>query len=230
MKLKHSALRYRILLLVAVIALGRTARAEDFNGLYIGGSVGRAQIGTNNALFQSEIASSVASSGSLDFTKAALSKRSTAWWTYTGYMLGPYVGIEASYVHFGRLRNQVWGTYTPTGGTLESVHATTLLRSDGPALGFVFRLPLTDGLDLDFRLADYYGHTRLAYGLSAAQSTATRGTANSSSLLLGMGAAYTFAGHWSAKLDYMRIDRAGNSTTVVRYNIDMLAVGMSYTF
>jgi hypothetical protein len=54
-------------------------------------------------------------------------------------------------------------------------------------------------------------------------------TANASSLLAGLGVSYVFLGHWSARLDYLRIQDAGNSTTG-KYNAGILAVGASYTF
>jgi hypothetical protein len=229
MRFASNAVQRGTVTLSGLIALVQTAPAADVSGLFVGGNVGRAQIGTDNALYQSDLEKSVAGVGTLAFTKASLSKRRTAWWVDTGYMLSPYVGIEASYLHFGELHNQVSGSYTG-GGTSESVYAATLLSSAGPALGLLFRLPLTEGFDVNFRLADYYGRTNLTYVLIAASSSTTRTKANGSSLLLGLGAAYTFDGHWSAKLDYTRVDKAGNSTTVVKYAVDMLSAGVSYTF
>ena len=230
MKLKRSAVQYGMVLVFGAAFLGQIVRADEVGGFYLGGSIGRAQIDTNNALYQSQLESQSAPYGSLVFTKAALSKRGTAWWVNTGYMVWPYLGFEASYLHFGELHNQVSGTYTPTGGVSESVYAATLLRSAGPALGMMLRLPLLEGFDINFRLADYYGRTSLTNILVLNTPTAPKETANGSSLLLGVGAAYTFAGHWSAKLDYVRVGHAGNDTTVVKYNVDMLSVGGSYTF
>ena len=222
--------QYAWVILFGATLLGQSVRAGDVGGVYVGGSIGSARIDTNNALYQMQLESQSASYGALIFTKAALSKRNTAWWVNAGYMVWPYVGFEASYLHFGELHNQLVGTYTQTGGTAESVYASTMLRSAGPALGMLLRLPLLDRLDVNFRLADYYARTSLENILVLNTTTAPKETANSSSLLLGLGAAYTFAGHWSAKLDYVRVSHAGNSTSVVKYNVDMLAAGISYTF
>ena len=46
----------------------------------------------------------------------------------------------------------------------------------------------------------------------------------------GLGVSYVFLGHWSARLDYLRIEHAGDSTTTGKYNAGILAVGASYTF
>jgi opacity protein-like surface antigen len=66
--------------------------------------------------------------------------------------------------------------------------------------------------------------------LNAASYSTTIQTSNSSSLLAGLGVAYVLAGHWSARLDYLRIEHAGDSTTTGKYNAGILAAGASYTF
>ncbi len=230
MQLNSGTIGRSLALLLGIAALGRTGHAADISGLYIGGNAGRAQIDTNNALYQSELESAVDGQGSLDFTKASLSKRHSAWFVDTGYMIWPYVGIDLSYLHFGQLSNQVSGTYAPLGGSKESVYADTQVSSAGPALGVLVRLPLIENFDLNFRLADYYGRTSLTKTLRAASTSTAKETASGSSPLLGVGAAYTFVGHWSAKLDYTRVDQAGNTTKTVKYDVDMLSVGVSYTF
>jgi len=49
-------------------------------------------------------------------------------------------------------------------------------------------------------------------------------------LLAGLGVSYVFAGHWSARLDYLRIEQAGDAATTGKYTAAMLAAGASYTF
>jgi opacity protein-like surface antigen len=65
--------------------------------------------------------------------------------------------------------------------------------------------------------------------LNAATYSTTIQSANRSSLMAGLGVFYVFAGHWSARLDYLRIQHAGESTTG-KYNAGILAAGASYTF
>jgi opacity protein-like surface antigen len=66
--------------------------------------------------------------------------------------------------------------------------------------------------------------------LNAATYSTTIQTANSSSLLAALGVSYVMAEHWSARLDYLRIEHAGDSATTGKYNAAILAVGASYTF
>ena len=212
------------------LMLGSHARADvDGGGFFVGGVVGRAPIATNVALYQSQLEASASGSGSLVFTKASLSKRDIAWSFDSGYMLRPYVGVEASYLHFGRVWNQLAGSFVPTDGTSEYVYAATVLESRGPALGLLFRLPLIESFDVDFRLADYYAHTQLTSTLVAAEHTSGTVTSNSSSLLAEIGMSYSFAGHWLAKLDYLRVNQAGNDRTM-KYDIGMASAGVAYAF
>ncbi|MGA2778110.1 MAG: outer membrane beta-barrel protein [Steroidobacteraceae bacterium] len=230
MRFQAKTFLHGVLVMFAFGALGQSGRANDLSGIYFGGNAGTAQIDYDNALYQKQLEGQVTGIGSLDFTDSSLRKRNAAWWVDAGYMLSPYFGIEADYLHFGALYNRVNGKYTPNGGIAESVILATLVRSDGPALGLLLRLPLTDAFALNLRLADYYGRTTLVNTIDATTDSSSRETANNSSLLLGLGAAYTFDGHWSAHLDYQRVNQAGNSSSVVKYDADMATIGLSYTF
>jgi opacity protein-like surface antigen len=219
-----------ILLFIILLEFNQAVCAEGLTGLYVGGSIGVAKIATDTAAYQNELVSSVDGFGVLEFTSSTLEDRKTAWWVNTGYMAWPFLGIDVSYLHLGELYYQAFGTYAPDGGTSESVGATTRLKSQGPALGLLFQLPLLEHFNLNLRIADYYARTTLTNILTLPTSyTPIVQTANGSSLLLGLGASYTFAGHWSARLDYLRVEHAGDSTTG-KYNASYLAVGASYNF
>jgi opacity protein-like surface antigen len=219
-----------ILLFVALAGLGQSALADGVSGLYLGGSAGVAKIAYDNSSFQTQLQQGIEGFGTLDFTSAELHDRKTAWWANAGYMMWPYVGIDLSYLHLGELYNQVNGTFMANDGTTNSVGAATRVSSKGPALGLLFRLPLTESLDVHLRVADYYARTTLTNIVNAVSYSTTIETSNRSSLLAGLGVSYVFAGHWSARLDYLRIEHAGDDTTTGKYNAGMLAVGASYTF
>ncbi len=217
------------LLAAAAAATGGAVRAEDLSGLYLGGNLARAEMSYDTSAYEGQLMTE-ATNGlqTLTFTNAALQERSSAWWADVGYMRWPHVGIEASYLHLGELTYYSSGTLTPPTQTLT---ATTSLKSRGPALALVLRLPLAESFDLNLRLGDYYGRTTLANGYALAGSYAvTPQSTSTSSLLVGVGAAYTIAGHWSAHLDYLRINQAGDSTTVGKYNATLASAGLSYTF
>jgi opacity protein-like surface antigen len=218
-----------VLVLIGLAALNHSARADGVTGLYVGGSIGKAKISSDYAAYQDSLEAGVAGFGTLDFTDVTLQNRKTAWWFNTGYMAWPYLGIDLSYLHLGEMFNQVFGTYTPDGGTSAPVDATTRLRSQGPALGLLFRLPLLENFDVNFRVADYYARTTLTNILNYTTYTTTEQKSNGSSLLLGLGTSYSFLGHWSARVDYLYVHQAGDSATG-KYSAAMLAVGAAYTF
>ncbi|HEY2462980.1 MAG TPA: outer membrane beta-barrel protein, partial [Steroidobacteraceae bacterium] len=220
---------HRILILLAICAFNRPAFAEGISGLYLGGSAALAKIDYDNSAFQTQLQSEAVGFGTLDFTSASLHDRKTAWWANAGYMAWPVVGIDVSYLHLGELYDQVNGTFAPNGGTPYSLGAATRLSSKGPALGLLFQLPLAENLNVNLRVADYYARTTLTNILNAAMYTTTIQSANRSTLLAGLGVSYVFFGHWSARLDYLRIQHAGDSATG-NYNAGIAAVGASYTF
>ena len=219
-----------ILAFMLLGGLAQPALADGISGLYLGGSGGLAKIDYDNSAYQTQLQNAVTGFGTLDFTSASLHDRKTAWWANVGYMAWPYVGIDASYLHLGELYNQVDGSFTGNGGTTTSVGAATRVSSKGPALGLLFRLPLAESLDINLRVADYYARSTLTNILNAASYSTTIQTSNRSTLLAGLGVSYVFLGHWSARLDYLRIEHAGDSNTTGRYNAGILAAGASYTF
>jgi OmpA-like transmembrane domain len=226
---KHHAVHGILIFLLALGAFERPALAEGLSGLYLGGSAGIAKIGYDNSAYQTQLQNEASGFGTLDFTSAELHDRKTAWWANAGYMAWAIVGIDVSYLHLGELYNQVNGTFTPNGAAPYFVGAATRLSSKGPALGLLFELPLAESLNVNLRVADYYARTTLTNIFNANSYSTTTQTANKSSLLGGLGISYVFLGHWSARLDYLRIQHAGDSATG-NYNAGILAVGASYNF
>lgn len=218
-----------LILLAALGTFNQPALADGISGLYLGVSAGLAKFDYDNSAFQTQLQNEAAGFGTLNFTSAELHDRKTAWWANAGYMAWPFVGIDASYLHLGELYNQVNGTAVANDGTTNPLGAATRLSSKGPALGLLFRLPLGENLDVHLRVADYYARTTLTNILNAASYTTTIQTANRSTLLAGLGVSYVFEGHWSARLDYLRVEHAGDSATG-KYDAGVLAVGASYTF
>jgi opacity protein-like surface antigen len=223
-------IRYVSVLSMALIAINPPVFADGISGLYIGASVGLAKIATDNAAYQAELENEAAGLGTLEFTSAELHDRKAAIWANVGYMVWPYVGIDLSYLHFGELYNQVNGSFTSSfDGSSNFVGAATRLSSKGPALGLLFRVPILENFDVNLRFADYYARTKLTNILNSLGYTTAVQSANRSSLMVGMGASYLLTGHWSARLDYLRVQHAGDST-IASYNIGMIAVGATYTF
>jgi opacity protein-like surface antigen len=214
---------------LALAAASVASRADDLAGLYLGGNFARTKISYDTSAYEAQLMTEAGNGlQTLTFTNAALADRSSAWWADVGYMRWAHVGIEASYLHLGELTYYSSGTLTPP---TQGLTATTAVKSRGPALALVLRLPLAESFDVNLRLGDYYGRTTLANGYALSGTyTVTPQSKSTSSLLAGIGAAYTVAGHWSVHLDYLRVDQAGDSSTVGKYNVSVASAGLSYTF
>ena len=204
-------------------------RAEALTGLYLGGSYGRADNEYDTSIFDNQL-KELAASGhqTLTFHSSTLQRRTNAWTAELGYMVWSKVGIEASYLHLGELTYRAYGTVKPPGQPLT---ATTSVLSRGPALALVIRMPLLESFDVNARIGDYFARTTLTTGYAFEGSYNPESvSSNGSSLMLGLGAAYTFLGHWSVRVDYRRIVQAGGGSDVAKYNADLATVGASFTF
>jgi OmpA-like transmembrane domain len=218
-------------LLVVAGVCAHSARADGLSGLYFGGSFGRAENTYDTGFIDGLYEQSAAAAGDkLKFDATSVHRWDHAWWANAGYMAWSYVGFDASFLNVGELTHQASGAVKASTGNLPFTDMATL-SSHGPALCVLFRLPLTEALALDMRLGDYYAKTALTAGTTYrskyVQQTETH---TGSSLLATVGAAYTFAWHWSVRVDYLRINDAGNSDNVGKYSVNMASVGASFIF
>jgi OmpA-like transmembrane domain len=218
-------------IILSGIMYGRSARADDLNGVYLGASFGRAQNRYDPAFIDDQLQAEAKAAGdTLKYTSSSIQRGDNTWWVNAGYMPWSYVGIDAAFFHLGELTYRAAGELT---GLFASypVISTATVTSHGPALSVLARLPLTDSLGIDIRLGDYLGKTDLTSGvLFRSRYTTTPQSATSSSLLVSVGGAYTLAGHWSVRVDYLRINQAGNSSSVGQYNVNLATAGVAYTF
>jgi len=215
-------------------ALGGTASdiamAGDLDGFYVGGNYGRARSAYDTNFVASQLATAASDAGDAQTVDSSrVFRTSAAWWADVGYWFGPHFGMEAAFLHLGELKYASTGSLVTSEGNEPYVLGAEV-SSRGPALSVAGRLPLTESLEVDARVGDYYGKTTLSTALLInSQNTSTSQSATGSSLLLGVGVGYTFGTHWSLRLDYLRIGRVGNDG-VGKFDLNLPAVGFSFTF
>ncbi len=219
--------------LITIAMLGVTAaRADDVDaGAYFGGNFGRVHNTFDTAFIDSELAAAATVDGDTAAYRAKSTRRmSDVWWADGGYLFNPYVGIEAAFFHLGEIKYWAVGTLiTPAGE--DALSTKSEISSKGPALSLVLRLPLTNAFEADLRVGDYYGKTTSNTLVSVNYSgTPNSTTKSSSSLLVGVGAAYTVAAHWSLRADLLRVNKAGDSSSVGTFSVNLVTLGASYTF
>jgi hypothetical protein len=221
---------YLCALIVLSVIDAQPSRADGLSGLYFAGGFGRAENTYDTGFLDDPYVTSAAAAGyKLKFTSSSVQRWDDTWWSGAGYMVWNYVGIDAMFLHAGELTHRATGELKNLGD--EPFDDTAAVTSHGPALSMLLRLPLAESFALDMRLGDYYAKTTLTAG-TFYRSKYTQGiqTHNGSSLLAGLGAAYTFAGHWSLRLDYLRVNDAGAGAIVGKYSVNLATVGASFTF
>jgi len=98
-------------------------------------------------------------------------------------------------------------------------------------VSLIGRLPLTESFEADLRVGDYYGKAVLDNQITVGSKGVSLSSSKSnSSLLAGVGGAYTFGGHWSIRLDYLRVNQTGDTNTVGKFSVNLATAGVSYTF
>jgi hypothetical protein len=207
------------------------ASADALSGLYVGGNFGAARSDYNTAFVDDQFQRAAAGDGdNLKIRSSTAHRDGDAWWVDAGYLPWAYVGFDAAFFHLPEVTHRSSGTLAGPAASLPLI-TTATVTSHGPALSLVGRVPLAESLEVNLRLGDYFGKTTLTtgYELDAAYSSSPQ-SATKSSLLIGVGGAYTFAGHWSLRLDYLRLNKAGDGTTVGTYSMNMATAGVEFIF
>jgi carbohydrate-selective porin OprB len=210
--------------------MAESALAVDLSGAYVGGNFGRAQNQYDTSSIDSQIESEAQNAGTTaTFTSRSTRKLSDAWWINAGYFVNSYVGLDAAFFHLGELKYEASGTLTGFSGA-QTLDTQTEITSHGPAISLMLRLPLTESFAADLRVGDYYGKSTVEnYIAVGSSSSSIRASSSASSLLVGAGASYTFAGHWSIRLDYLRVNKTGDSQ-LGRFSVNLASAGVSFTF
>jgi hypothetical protein len=215
----------------AGLALGGAARADEFSNVAIGANFGRALNSYNTGYLDQQYVSEATTFGdSLDVTSRSVHRFDDVWWGNAGYYFTPYVGLDAAFFHLGELRYKS-AAVLGVNGVANATTTSTEITSRGPSLSLLGRLPLTDSLEADLRVGDYFGKSDY-YGRVdlQGQSSIVTSSKTTSALLVGVGGAYSFAGHWSVRLDYLRVNKTGDSATSGKYSVNLATAGVSFTF
>jgi hypothetical protein len=206
-------------------------QADDMSAAYVGGNFARELNSYNTGYLDRQYASQAASLGdSLGLTNRSVHRFNWVWWGDVGYFFSPYIALDAAYFHLGELRYKSAGLLN-VGGVEDATATSAEITSRGPALSVLGRVPLTESFEADVRLGDYFGKTNFYDHIDVAGgSGVTRVSKTTSALLAGVGAAYTFGGHWSVRLDYLRVNKTGDSKATGTFSVNLASAGVSFFF
>ena len=213
------------------MSLCDAAHADYPSDFYIGGSFGRTLNSYNTGYIDRQFEDQARALGdSIGVTGRSVHRFDYVWWGDAGVYFTPYVAVDAAFLHLGELRYKSTGLLN-AGGAENSVTTSTEVTSHGPALWLLGRLPLTESFEADLRVGDYVGKTNFYNRIDVfGQSSAATAAKTTSSLLVGAGGAYSFAGHWSVRLDYLRVNKTGDSASSGKFSVNLASAGVSFTF
>jgi len=134
-------------------------------------------------------------------------KNGTMFKAYGGAMFTENLGMELSYLHFGKIQ-----------------HGSDKAEASGVDLSFVAKAPLGDRFDVFGKIGGTYGWTKSSV-------SSPEGVLNSKDsgmgLSYGAGASFYFTPQIAATLEYQR---HGIKFTSAKSNIETVTVGLRYNF
>jgi hypothetical protein len=225
----------RVSLAAATLSLSSAfappALADDGVGVYFGANVGYTLSTYRRADLDSAVVDAFSGAGyTAALSGSSLHNEHSPWSVNAGYQVTRYFGLEASYIELGTLKYAASGTATSIFASA-STTVDLAIRSRGPALALVGVLPMTNDWDLEARLGAYEGKT-LTESVVTVQPNTTSGfdSKTSTSLLVGVRAAYVIAAHWVLHLDYTHLNQLGERDFDKSFNVDLLTAGVTYAF
>jgi len=215
----------------AAILFDTRAAAQEGGAFYVGGNYGYTLSTYDRAALDDTLVGAFNASGyDLVLAKAFLHDKEAPWSADIGYMISPYLSVEASYLDLRTLRYFARGTETTVFGSTPL--ATNIsINSHGPTLALVGVLPMTNDWSLNARAGGYESKTTTDYGF-VIDTGPTSGAASesSTSILAGVGTAYTLGAHWILKLDYLYLNHIGEKFLDKPFNVNLLTAGVAYAF
>jgi opacity protein-like surface antigen len=206
MKQKSRQKEMQALALVLAAGLSAPALAAEAGTAYVGAALGQSSVDYSSSQCTQDFGITCAT----DTTDTAVR-------IFVGYNIVPQVAVEAAYTDLGKATLDFPG-----------VGASGDIKSDAFTLELLGRLPL-QGSPLSF-----YGHIGIFSSDTTISAVGAGGSASdsqtSSDLTFGAGAEYALNSNITARLDVSRFDSVGKGGGGDGANVDVVALGLSYTF
>jgi OmpA-OmpF porin, OOP family len=213
----------------AVLTASSVAMAAEpaNSGFYTGIDLGRSMIDVSKGNLDKSLASALNSTGYSWSGTSSLDKNGTSFDFSVGYRLMPNLAVEVSYLDLGKANYSASGII---GGT--SVNVGVDVSSKGPAAALVGILPLSGGWSLEGRAGVYRGKAK-AEGVATVGGSAVGNLSYSTDLtsfMAGAGVAYAFSPNWSAHLNFLYVEKAGDSRQGGNSSVNAVSIGARYAF
>jgi opacity protein-like surface antigen len=203
----------------------------DDTGFYLGANVGRLLSTYHRTdLDKAVIADFGGTDSGLVLGTSSLEKNHVMWKADVGYMTSRNFGIEASYLNVGSLAYSASGTQSLE-DTTAAVSVNLDIKSRGPALAALGVLPMTNWWEIDARAGVYEGKTTTTFASAVDVNTKSgRLSKTSTSLLAGVGTAFTVSSHCNLRIDYLRLGSLKEAALGRSFNVDLVTAGVVFMF
>lgn len=202
-----------------------TAGAAE-SGFYIGATVGQSQMDVSKDDLDwlvTEILPVVEGESSLDDSDTAFSG-------LVGYRFGKHIAVEAAYVDLGETRYRASGLLDTGDGFIDA-DLDLDIGATGPALSVLGLLPVGQNWDLYARLGVFFADVEAGVSLTDGFESASESVSDSGEeFFYGVGAAYNFAQRFAVRAEFTQYKDVGNEESVGEADVNLLSLGVTYTF
>ena len=200
----------------AVLAQG----APKAQGFYIYGAIGQSSVD----LGKGDIDASLVSVGVTGLSSSA-DETDVGYKIFGGYMFNKYLALEAGWVDLGKF------AYTASFTGPVAGAAKAEIKASGFTIAAVGTLPVTDSFGL-FVKAGTIDAKLSASGVATGSGTTWSGSDSDTSWKgnFGIGATYSFNPNLAVRAEWERFRKLGDKNTTGEGDVDLLSVGLRYTF
>lgn len=193
------------------VVLGSVAVQANAAGFYMEGGVMQSSFGGVN---QDELDDLMIEVGEDTFDSfvlndSSLDKKDMGYGFAVGYQFSANFAVEAAYVQLGEAGYAADVTVDDGGGPVDLTTGFDF-KATGPAVSLVGIWPLNDSFALDARAGAYFSKTKVTVFASDGVETESEsmGSENDTSILLGVGATWSFTPNVGLRLGFTRFDKA----------------------
>lgn len=199
---------------LSISALG----AQSTMGAYAGVSVGESKFNAS----ASELDSSL-SSGGFTTSGSSVDEKDVGWKIFGGYQFNPNLAVEGGYVDLGKLSFKSTVTL-PTPGTVSG----DIKAKEGVFVDVLGIVPINDMFSLYGKVGAYNIKTEVSANYTA--GTSMSDSARNSGYAYGLGGEMKFDDAMSARIEWQRFNKVGDSDKTLQGDIDLFSVAAVFKF
>ncbi|MDQ2639267.1 MAG: outer membrane beta-barrel protein [Pseudomonadota bacterium] len=196
-------------------------------GFYVEAGAGSSSIGGLDRQELDEVMTLIFEDAVDTFTinDSSVDKSDTGFSLALGYKFTPNFAVEAAYLQLGKARYEADVTVTTGGPPMDGTTGLNF-KISGPAVSLVGIWPVGERLSLDARAGAFFAKTKVSLFLTGVSSSDSLGSEKETSLLLGVGALWSFTDRLGLRLGYTRLDKA----MAGEGDANSLSLGLRFSF